>query len=77
MLKINNDFNLEFKISYLNLLAEANYSLEFNRYYDEEIITNLINESTPRPILEKVKNIITYRKKMLELAKESKEGIKR
>ena len=64
----NVNFNRDLRIFYLSSLAERDEKQEFMKFYRsvEGYLEDLISNSTNLEILNRVKNIISYRTKILE-----------
>jgi hypothetical protein len=67
-LENNVNFNRDLRIFYLSSLAERDEKQEFMKFYHsvEGYLEDLISNSTNLEILNRVKNIISYRTKILE-----------
>ena len=64
----NVNFNKDLSVFYLSSLAERDEKQEFMRFYHsvESYLEELISNSTDLDVLNRVKNIISYRTKILE-----------
>ena len=67
-LENNVNFNKDLRVFYLSSLAEKDEKQEFMKFYHsvESYLEELINTSKDLDVLNRVKNIISYRTKMLE-----------
>ena len=67
-LENNVNFNRDLRVFYLSSLAERDEKQEFMRFYHsvESYLEELISNSTDLDVLNRVKNIISYRTKILE-----------
>ena len=67
-LENNVNFNKDLSVFYLSSLAERDEKQEFMRFYHsvESYLEELISNSTDLDVLNRVKNIISYRTKILE-----------
>ena len=64
----NVNFNRDLRVFYLSSLAEKDYREEFMKFYHsvEDYLEELISRSTNLEVLNRVRNIIAYRTKVLE-----------
>lgn len=64
----NVNFNKDLKVYYLSSLAEKDYREEFMKFYHsvESYLEELISRSNDLEVLNRVRNIISYRTKILE-----------
>ena len=67
-LENNVNFNRDLRVFYLSSLAEKDYREEFMKFYHsvENYLEELISRSTNLEVLNRVRNIIAYRTKILE-----------
>lgn len=64
----NVNFDKDLKVFYLSSLAEKDYQEEFMKFYHsvEGYLDELVKKSSDLEVLNRVKNIIAYRTKLLE-----------
>ena len=64
----NINFDKDLRVFYLSSLAEKDYHEEFMKFYHsvESYLDELVKKSSNLEVLNRVKNIIAYRTKLLE-----------